>query len=75
MGAIIIDEMEFKDVMKKLKVEVVGGIDDFRLYNASDINSKGDKIHVVQLNVKQMTCYAVWHPSFFHPAIQAIIGQ
>ncbi len=52
MGAIVIDETEFKDVMKKLKIEVVGGLDTFKLYSADDVNSPRGKIHVVQLKFK-----------------------
>ncbi len=52
MGAIIIDESEFLDVMKKLKIEVAGDGDSFKLYNTSDITSKENKIHVMLLKYK-----------------------
>jgi hypothetical protein len=52
MGAIVIDEGEILNVMKKLKIEVTGGGDAFKLYNTSDIASKENKIHVMLLKYK-----------------------
>jgi hypothetical protein len=52
MGAIIIDESEFFDVMKKLKIKVTGDGDAFKLYNTGDITSKENKIHVMLLKYK-----------------------
>jgi len=49
MGAIIIDENDFINTMKKLKVEVSREQDVYKLYNSNDITSRENKIHVLML--------------------------
>lgn len=52
MGSIIIDETEFIDTMKKLKVEVSRDQEAYRLYNQSDIASSESKIRVMMLKYR-----------------------
>ena len=53
MGSIIIDEAEFIDTMKKLKVEVSRDQDAYRLYNQGDLVSKESKIRVMLLKYRR----------------------
>ncbi len=52
MGAIIIDEEEFLDAMRKLRIEVAGGGEAYKLYNPDDIASKDNKIRVIRLKYR-----------------------
>ncbi len=49
MDAIVLDEAEFLDAMKKLKIGVSEGVGAFKLYNTGDIASKESRIRVVPL--------------------------
>ena len=53
MGSIIIDEAEFIDTMKKLKVEVSRDQDSYRLYNQGDLASRESKIRVMLLKYRR----------------------
>ena len=54
MVSIIIDEAEFIDAMKKLKVEVSQDKDVYRLSNSNDAASMENKISAMVLKYRRM---------------------